>query len=410
MVKIYLPNATLTEGKYLLSVQHELSKRITGLRDSLDHLAGKSIHKTSIGYDFYRGFTEKIINKIEGKVIFPPEDYNQKPYPATVAKYLSIPNTLGTVNLSNVGRLLNYLLSNNEIYLKELLICKPSDLLKYNPSLGWGGFSAFEIFIIQLVFNRENQKHFWYSFVRNFFTKHVPIQMCPYCNFDLVEHISSGSGAAYTFALDHFYNQIDHPLLCFSFYNLIPADTNCNSIKKLKKEFSDEFHMHPYLYDYGQHANFKAFFRPPFSKIHDMELIVHAAPKSDMYKRMLGDVATYSPGHKNGNINVFKINDLYKGNHFLGQAQYTINALRNMTNTLGNLQKFIVLFKLNPQERDKAYLSWYEKKIRSPFSKTKFTDQRLSKMNRDLHDKHISMTKFQKKHIEKMIASDNELS
>lgn len=410
MVKIYLPDAASTEAQYLLDVQHELSKRITALKDSLDHLAGKFIDKTSIGYEYCGGFTEKIINEIEGAAIFLSKDFNQKPYPATIAKYMSIPNNLSKFNFLNVGNLLDKLLANNETCLKKLLTCQPSDLLKYNLSLGWGGYNTFEISIIQLLFSRENQKYFWNKFIREFFKEHVPVQICPYCNFDLVEHIKSSSGAAYTFALDHFYNQIDYPLLCYSFYNLIPADTNCNSIKKLKIEFSDEFHLHPYLYDYGQHASFKATYRPPFSKVDDLELIVHAAPKSDMYKRMLGDVPIYSPGHKNGNINVFKINDMYKGKHFLGQAQYTLESLRNMTSTLGNLQKFMLMFRLDSQERNNAYKCWYEKKLRSSFSKTQFTDKPLSKMNRDLHDAHISRTKFLKLYIEKMIAKDNELA
>lgn len=410
MVKIYLPDAALTEGNYLLSVQHELSKRVTGLRDSIDHLSGKFIDITSIGYEFCGGFTETIIDKIEGKTMFPSKDYNQKPYPTTVAKYLSGPNQLSKFNLLNVSKLLDSLLANNESHLKKMLTCQPDDLLKHYLLMGWGSYNAFEITIIKLVFKRENQKHFWDKFIRAFFKKQVPIQICPYCNFDLVEHIKSASGSAYTFALDHFYNQTDYPLLCYSFYNLIPADTNCNSIKKLKKEFSDEFHLHPYLYDYGQHANFKATYLPPFSKVDNLDLIVHAAPKSGMYKRLLGDVPIYTPGHKNGNINVFKITDMYKGKHFLDQAQYTLESLRNMTSTRGNIEKFILMLNLDPKERDNAYKVWYGKKMRSPFSKKLFTDKPFSKMNRDLHDEHISRTKFLKKYIEKMIDTDNNLS
>jgi len=408
MVKIYLKDPAKIESQYLSSVQKELSQRLFALRESLDHLSGSTVNTASTGYEKSRRLTEKLVNEIEGHPIYPKDDYKSIAYQTTLSRYISASTKLSGINFSNLYKLLNDLLSRNELLLAELLTAPPTDLQTKNSKLGWGTFGAFEIFVIKLLFNTDAQKAYW-ELIRDFFKTKVPITFCPYCNFDMVEDVPSTSGSAYTSALDHFYSQSEFPLLCFSFYNLIPADTNCNSYKKHTKTFSDDFHLHPYLYDYGQNASFRAEFLPPFEKVTKIELNVNEVFGKPMYKRMLGDRAVYTPGHKLGNINVFKINELYQGTHFLETAKDTLDALRNMTSLEGNLKKLTDLFIIDGEKRKNAYKSWYRKKLRSPFSKIDFCNKPFSKLNRDLHDHHILKSRFLQSYIGKLIDDDNKL-
>jgi hypothetical protein len=408
MVKIYLKDAKGIEAQYLLSVQIGLSIRIQALKSVLNHLSGSAINSSSPGYEIARGFAEKIINHVEGKELYLPGDYNLSPYSATIAKYLGGTNLFIFQNFAGVSKLINELLANGESQLADLLICQPAKLEAKNITLGWGAFNSFEIFLIKLIFKTENQQTYWDT-IREFFRNYVPIYFCPYCNYDSVEHVKSMSGSAYTSALDHFHSQTDFPLLCYSFYNLIPSDTNCNSFKKHKKKFSTIYHLHPYLFDYGQHANFKATYLPPFKQVIDIELIVNASIGTEMYEKMMGDVTVYTPGHKNGNINVFKINELYKGRDFKKNAKHTLDALRDMSSNLNTLKKLMGFFVLSEDRRKKAYQSWYSDKIQSPFSKTEFTNDRFSKLKRDLHDNHVSKLPIVKLYIGNLINEDNGL-
>lgn len=408
MVKIYLKNARGIEAQYLLDLRIGLSIRIQALNSALSHLSGVAINSSSSGYEIARGFAQKMINYVEGKELYLTADYSLVSYQATIAKYLGGTNLFTSQNFAGVSKLLNVLLANGESELADLLICQPSMLEVKNATLGWGAFNSFEIFLIKLIFKTENQQTYWDT-IREFFKNYVPIYFCPYCNYDSVEHIKSISGSAYTSALDHFHSQTDFPLLCYSFYNLIPSDTNCNSFKKHTKKFSTKYHLHPYLFDYGQHANFKAIYLPPFTQVMDIELIVNASVGTEMYEKMMGDVLSYTPGHKNGNINVFKINELYKGRDFKKNAKQTLDALRDMSSNLNTLKKLMGIFVLSEYRRKKAYQSWYSDKIQSSFSKTEFCNDRFSKLKRDLHDNHISKLPIIKSYIGNLIDEDNEL-
>jgi hypothetical protein len=145
----------------------------------------------------------------------------------------------------------------------------------------------------------------------------------------------------------------------------------------------------------------------PFTEISGIDLKVHAPYRSPMYEKLMGDVSVYTPGHKNGNINVFKITELYNGKHFKKTAKDTMDALRDMTSTEGNYGKLMMLFTINKEQKKNAYKNWYQKKLRSPFSKKDFINSPFSKLNRDLHDAHIAQYKLLRKYIGSLIENDN---
>jgi hypothetical protein len=72
------------------------------------------------------------------------------------------------------------------------------------------------------------------------------LKVCPYCNRQYTSTVWKEKGEGVIRPdFDHFFNQLKHPVLSLSFYNLIPSCSSCNSRLKGKEEFSLGTHMHP---------------------------------------------------------------------------------------------------------------------------------------------------------------------
>ncbi|MFY2253205.1 hypothetical protein ACOSZH_25240 [Priestia megaterium] len=57
------------------------------------------------------------------------------------------------------------------------------------------------------------------------------IRVCPYCNRNYINNVSTDKAVKRTSQLDHFFNKKDYPFLAMSFFNLIPACPACNLLK-----------------------------------------------------------------------------------------------------------------------------------------------------------------------------------
>ena len=68
-----------------------------------------------------------------------------------------------------------------------------------------------------------------------FFTNNFNFRTCFYCNKDFITNFNQDdfeeTKEVSTFQLDHFYDKATYPYLAFSFYNLIPSCSTCNSSK-----------------------------------------------------------------------------------------------------------------------------------------------------------------------------------
>lgn len=76
--------------------------------------------------------------------------------------------------------------------------------------------------------------------------KIINLKACPYCNaaLTIVANSSIGKKKA-RFQLDHYYAKSKHPLLCISFFNLIPSCGNCNQSKGSKNVLlGKDFHLY----------------------------------------------------------------------------------------------------------------------------------------------------------------------
>ncbi len=85
--------------------------------------------------------------------------------------------------------------------------------------------------------------------------KSLELLYCPYCNSEKV-YLTNDSDLYVEF--DHYYNQARYPYLSLSFYNLIPSCERCNGPTcKGAKPFSYSTHLHPYIDDFHNLANFE---------------------------------------------------------------------------------------------------------------------------------------------------------
>ena len=59
------------------------------------------------------------------------------------------------------------------------------------------------------------------------------LKVCPYCNSEIIGKLKDSNGKYnYKTPMDHFFPESKYPVLSCSFFNIIPACTTCNTLKK----------------------------------------------------------------------------------------------------------------------------------------------------------------------------------
>jgi len=150
------------------------------------------------------------------------------------------------------------LIAENYQLTKDIVCCHPADFTALIAQL--------EALHAQLglVSSTANVDNFGYELLNEVFTysnwrtsyasmellKWLGIQVCVYCNMDLVWEDSERDLAIVSY--DHFFDKSSYPYLALSFYNLIPACQPCNQNYKHMRPFSLATHYHPYLDNYNE--------------------------------------------------------------------------------------------------------------------------------------------------------------
>jgi len=83
----------------------------------------------------------------------------------------------------------------------------------------------------------------------------LKVNTCVYCNRQYTFTVVKNDQKITRPQFDHFFSQIDHPLLSLSFYNLIPCCSICNQLKG-DEPFTIKKYLHPYESEYGSESNF----------------------------------------------------------------------------------------------------------------------------------------------------------
>lgn len=157
----------------------------------------------------------------------------------------------------------NYLLDNNFVNLKRVIISRPSDLANIISEIQ--AICGTSFFSNELNYNKASLNPFG-EIVKNVFNYTIyrgkvecrdncnqfKLSYCPYCNeqpIQVITEINGLTGDEETTALlqlDHFYPQCRHPYFSVSFFNLIPGCSVCNAQLKIEKKFSTATHFNPF--------------------------------------------------------------------------------------------------------------------------------------------------------------------
>ncbi|MBI1838669.1 MAG: hypothetical protein HYR91_15500 [Flavobacteriia bacterium] len=391
MIKIEIENIEDKKDEYISKIIDPVKSRISALILSIDHLLGNSVDVNHVDFNACRTVTKLICKEFSSLKI---NDYKTflNDYENTVKQIISDPNfgnDFRNIKLKDLLLFLNYLMENDAFELKELLVCNASELKTKNDDF----LSDYNIDgnenkkVLKLAFNYEKYDNVTKE-IKDFFRSNNFIDYCPYCNYTKVRFIKTDGGrTASTHQLDHFFDKASFPLLCYSFFNLIPSDSTCNgSSNKGKIEFTDEFHLNPYT---GGFCEFMAF-KPNLvgTKVENIELEILAPLGSLIRKQMLGSTEQLNEDnkgdkeHEQGNINVFTLFSKYKEE--IEVAQNVLDTIYRADSGLKPLKKFLNLMpEINKKE---TYKSWYKDSINTYFDDKFFGKEGKSKFKRDIHD------------------------
>ncbi len=207
------------------------------------------------------------------------------------------------------------------------------------------------------------------------FCEKLDIRVCPYCNRNFTFTVVNENELITRPTLDHFYDKGKYPFLALSLYNLIPSCYTCNSTLKGKTHIDINSHLHPVI------SGFETEFK--FRFIKEGEL-VDGIPKNGLEKYVKDnlfledhtDVSYPYSRQAEGNISLFKLNEIYK-EHYPEVIQlyntcrhYNKSILKGLYKSLDGLynskeELYVQLFQshLDPKDFGKTVLSKLKRDI-----------------------------------------------
>jgi hypothetical protein len=288
-------------------------------------------------------------------------------------------NLIDSTLLNILNRFLTFL--KVEVNLKRIITCPADKLEDLNNDLK-SRFDLKNSFLdkpLGYIFDYDNFR----SIIQSLGNK-LMIKVCPYCNIQPTEDIIDDAGIRIVGpAYDHFYDQATNRILALSFYNLIPSCTYCNSNLKGTIPFNSEFHLHPFIHDFGDKAKFKSVLSANGLHKYEIQIKTYCTKGSDDFKRLLGDEIDM----EKGNINVFKLKERYKG--YSDKAEIMAKFFdRNSHYYIKSNKGFFEKLKTNESEM-------FSTLFHTEFQIEKFNLYPFSRLNRDLYDEHMKIFKLE---------------
>lgn len=384
MIKIQIDDKDQLKLDYLKKIKPHIIEELTKLDLSLSHLLDyRSIKDTDI--NLAKHVTVAIVKLIR----FPAKAssiFNKPVYKTGVKNYRLGAKKLHNPNFDELSKLVRELLDPKSGKLDSLLIGDPEKLKKINDdllsdhSLG----TQQEIDILKLAFKYKKSK--LGKLARAFFYDKNLTVYCPYCNQNLATRSSSTATgvAGDSFQLDHFFDQDNHPLLALSMFNLVPSDSNCNTINKKTKRFSDELHLNPYISGFGRDVVFKNIYDPLTLKISRISLDITVARDSVRHLQLIGDFDKPDESLDHGNINVFQLETKYNRPDVLKKAASLFQDLKNDAINKNSLNAILTGTGLIDSYDN--FVLYYDQKVRAAFHEKEFGKEGYSKLYRDILD------------------------
>jgi hypothetical protein len=393
MIKIEIDDIEKKKNEYLKRSKVLITNRIQMLLTSLCHLNGEPIDIKSDGIKSWTAITFNLLKNLDLGIVLKRSKFNKPTYSSQIQNLLADSVITGKLQTSGIHiaiKFLKELLASNQGKLEDLLVCPPellstknSDLLKRHKLNTINGH-----IILRQAFNYNKFTEVGQS-IRSFFRTPDFPAFCPYCNLEETEHIERPDGkSASGHELDHFFSQTDHPLLSYSFFNLIPSCGKCNKTNKKDIPFSDEFHLNPYIRGFNKEMVYEPLLKG--EQVFGIRIFIHAAKSSEIRRQLFGsseqiyEVNDGTKKNEEGNINVFALDSRYKSPNRIKKAGFVLQDLDKMNRGKKFNQKLFDL--LNDVDLKKVHEQWYEETMRTPFNPEDFNKEAFSKFNRDIHD------------------------
>lgn len=386
MIKIELNNITSLQLEYRQAVGPDVRRRLAYLQTALEHILDHRDVRPPAKHLLELGTVMKKIIKLVLKKSLPDYRFDDKHYRRTVL--LERPKIIAVTNIDPqaVLDLVKELSDSSNGKLDHLLTCRAEDLFRTNEDLINipKKLDKPDLQLLKLAFDYQAYDNVTDK-IKSFFRAKNFVNYCPYCNQDPAMYSGLANGkSARVHQLDHFFDKKTNPLLCYSLFNLVPGDWNCNSVNKGTKEFRDHIHLNPYIDGFGKTMIFEPDYQKAGQQMIKIALVVDKNVDMKRKKQLLGSKLRIDESNNEGNINVFALEHKYNMPHVKLEAGRVHKKFLDNLNNQSTLKDF--LNQIPVRQAFDQYKYWYEQEIRTPFESQNFNDQRYSKLFRDIHD------------------------
>lgn len=279
-------------------------------------------------------------------------------------------------------RITDYL--SNEDNLKALILCLPENAIQIETDIKYHiGVNNVIYSVISPVINKIIDYSLFNDFAYSI-SSELGYNTCPYCNRTYIHTIiDKYKKGIIRPTFDHFFSQIDHPLLALSFYNLIPSCYYCNSSLKGDKVMELGTHLHPYLEGFENDIRFHILIKDikPDKSHPDNYHLFLKTELEDFHPKFHKTFFNRSPvrNEHRGNINLFKLNEIYNAHKdIVGELIVKCDSLS--IDYAHSLKGFFPLLKTNKAEFYRFYFGNY-------FHEKDFHKRPLAKMSKDIISK-----------------------
>ena len=277
--------------------------------------------------------------------------------------------------------ILNYLKDDKN--LEDLILCRPDSAINTeNDVKNSVGLTTLMDSNIKLLINSIIDFSLFDDYAYKI-ANELNVNTCPYCNRNYINTVISKKGKGIirpTF--DHFFSQKHHPFLALSFFNLIPSCYYCNSSLKGSNVMKLDTHLHPYLEGFYSDVTFNVLIKdlkPNKSDPENFSLIfkdnmIYMSP-FDRYRKIFGGSRVLD-NLKEGNINLFKLKDIYQSHlDIVGELVVKCDMLN--TTYANSLKSILEPLASSNEEFYQFYFGNY-------FNEKNFNRRPMAKLTKDL--------------------------
>ena len=373
MIKIENPNLDKIADAYFLRVKDECLDKSIFFKLLLEVLFKSTSHDELTKSPLNGGTKKSLINLLLNSN---SQISNQTSYDKVELKNCKPWVTGNKVILEQISEY--YSDVNN---LRDTILIKPEDSFQKDLDLKTlfkiipGNSSIIYPFINKIIDYNAFKK---YSFC---VSCEINVNTCPYCNRSYIHTvIDKKKKEIIRPTFDHYYPQSEHPFLSLSFYNLIPSCYYCNSSLKTATPITPSTHLHPYLEGFNNDARFCILIagnKPNKSDPENYSIYMQSTMKGNdpRQRKIFGNTS------KEGNINLFKLNDIYMSHRDV-VGELIVKCDKYSGGYADSLYNFFGILKTNKTEFYQFYFGNY-------LNEKDFNRRPLAKMTKDIISKEL---------------------